>query len=96
MDEAKLFSKLDSIEKALNLSKKVLSFDEVCSYMHISPSHLYKMTSACIIPHYKPTGKRIFFDREELEKWLLTNRVATIEEIDEKANEYLMKHKMKW
>lgn len=88
-------TQLDKIERATLLAtiatKNVLVFDEVAVYMGVSKSHLYKLTSASLIPHYKPRGKMLYFDREELEKWLLQNRVATTDEIEERATAYTAK-----
>jgi excisionase family DNA binding protein len=74
-----------------NSTKEVLTSDEVARYMGISKSYLYKLTMRQQIPHYKPMGKMCYFNREELEQWLQTNRVATSREIDERANTYFMK-----
>lgn len=76
-------------------SKKVLTFDEAAQYTGISKSCLYKMTSQKIVPHYKPNGKMIFFDREELEAYLLSVRVKPQSEIEEAASTYVVtgKHK---
>lgn len=40
------------------------------------------------VPYYKPNGKSCFFDRAELEAWLLTHRVSTNAELDSKARMY--------
>ncbi len=69
--------------------KNVLTFDEGCSYTGIAKSFMYKLTSTCKVPHYKPNGKMIFFERAELEKWLLRNRITPASEIDEKASTYV-------
>lgn len=63
--------KLDS---KLLMLKKVLTFDECADYMGVSKSHLYKLTMTGDIPHYKPNGKMIYFDRQELENYLLNNK----------------------
>ena len=55
--------------------KKVLNFKEAVEYSGIKASTLYKLTGAGKIPHYKPTGKLIFFKREELEEFLTTNLI---------------------
>ena len=60
-------------------------------YMGISKSYLYKLTMGQKIPHFKPMGKMCYFNRVELEQWLQSNRVATKEEITNRANNYLMK-----
>jgi len=75
--------------------KKVLTFDEAANYMGMSKSCLYKLTSQKIVPHYKPNGKMIYFEREELESYLLSVRVKPQTEIDEAASTYIVtgKHK---
>ncbi len=61
--------------------KKVLTFEEAAKYMGVSKSCLYKLTSQKLISHYKPNGKMIFFDREELEAYLLSVRVKPQSEL---------------
>ena len=51
-------------------SKNVLTFSEAVEYTGFKPSYLYKLTSQGKIPHYKPTGKLLFFKRVELEEFL--------------------------
>jgi len=75
----------------INCSKEVLTSDEAARYLGISKSYLYKLTMKQKIPHYKPLGKMCYFNREELEQWLQTNRVATDEEISQQAQQYCMK-----
>ena len=61
------------VEQNLN-QKEFLSFGETMNYLGVSDSYLYKLTSGGILPYYKPTGKIIFFKREELNDWLQSNR----------------------
>jgi excisionase family DNA binding protein len=72
-------------------TKEVLTSDEAARYLGISKSYLYKLTMQQKIPHYKPMGKMCYFNREELEQWLQSNRVATDEEISQQAQQYCMK-----
>ena len=51
----------------LFLSKNVLSFDEASKFLNLSKSYLYKLTSGNLIPHYKPQGKMLYFEKAELE-----------------------------
>ena len=69
-------------------TKNVLSADEAAAYLNVSKSYLYKLTMARKIPFSKPLGKMCYFDRLELEAWLLSNRVATSDEITERAQAY--------
>jgi excisionase family DNA binding protein len=47
-------------------SVQLMVFNDVCNYLNISRSHLYKLTSASLIPHYKPSGKMLYFKKSEL------------------------------
>ena len=94
MDE-KIFEKLECIERMLIeqslLKKEVLNFTEAAVYLEVSHSHLYKLTSSGAIPAYKPNGKKLYFNRKELDTWLLSNKQVSTGELEEQANEYLMK-----
>ena len=71
-----LKEQLDRIEQISLLGvKNVLSFDDVLLLPGFSRSYLYRLTCERKIPHSKPTGKSIFFDRKEVEQWLLSNKV---------------------
>jgi len=61
----------------------------VAAYTGLSKSYLYKLTSTGGIPCYKPQGKHIYFSKQEIDKWLLKNRKATIEEIENQAVTYV-------
>ena len=59
-----------SIEETLYSTKEILSMKDVCHYLDISQSMLYKLTCNGEIPHFKPRGKTIFFEKKELIKWI--------------------------
>lgn len=88
-----ILEKLENLERLALLNKSVLNFDEVAVYTGLSKSTLYKLTSSKKIPHYKPSGKLLYFDRKELDSWLLQNRVHTTEEINQQAVDYCYKEK---
>ncbi|WP_349351330.1 helix-turn-helix domain-containing protein [Flagellimonas sp. MMG031] len=73
MDNFLILERLDRLERLLIANKEVLTFDETCDYTGISRSYLYKLTAAGQIPHSKPNGKLIFFEREKIVSWLLQN-----------------------
>jgi len=81
--------RLDNIETMLLSSKTALTFDEAAKYTGLSKSYMYKLSATGGIPCYKPSGKVLFFNRTELDNWMLQNRKATREEIGIKANTYL-------
>lgn len=74
-------------------TKSVLTFNEASKYTGMSKSTLYKLTASRKIPHYKPNGKMVYFEREELDNWLLSNRIAPQSEIEETAQAYCMANK---
>ncbi|MCK9613128.1 MAG: helix-turn-helix domain-containing protein [Bacteroidales bacterium] len=95
MDEIlKQLNELKALITEQNLLKKeVLNFHEACQYLDISESHLYKLTSAKQIPHFCPQGKRLYFNRCELDNWLQRNRQTTTDEIEQQATEYIINNK---
>ena len=93
MDE--ILKRLEIIEKHVLdrniILKNVLNLNEACTYLELSQSHLYKLTSTGSIPHYKPNGKKLYFNRAELDQWLMRNRSTTQDEIEQQAADYLIK-----
>lgn len=86
---------LDRIERySLLAAKNVFCFEDVALLTGFSKSHLYKLTCSHQIPHYKPNGKQIYFDRAEVEAWMKRNRVATTQETDQKATNYVVTGRM--
>jgi excisionase family DNA binding protein len=81
----------NELEKNKNIvshEKSIFNIEETAFFTGFSKSHIYKLTSTGGIPCYK-RGKHLFFKREELEQWLLSNRRATKEEIDALATNYV-------
>ena len=77
--------RLRSIETLLLSQKTVLNFDEVAAYTGLSKSYLYKLTCSGGIPCYKPQGKHIYCNKQEIDQWLLQNRKATSNELNSQA-----------
>jgi len=89
-------SKIESMLEEQNLLKKnVFNLKEACKYLDMSASHLYKLTSQNLIPHFCPQGKKLYFKREDLDQWLLRNRKDSIDEIETMAANYLINNKLK-
>ena len=92
--EGKILAELASIKQMLQaqstLTKDVLSFEEATTYLNLSASDLYKKTSARKISHFKPDGKKIYFNRIDLDQYKMRNRIKTAEEIQVEASQYLL------
>ncbi|WP_166967276.1 helix-turn-helix domain-containing protein [Yeosuana marina] len=93
MDTLLILERLDRLEKLLIGSKEVLTFDEASDYTGISRSYLYKLTASGKIPHSKPNGKMLFFEKKKLVDWLLQNKRRSQQEIEAEALTHSMRHK---
>lgn len=84
--EQQVMTRLDAIERyCLLAAKNVFNLDDVAAITGLSRSHIYKLTCSHQIPHYKPNGKQIYFDRAEIERWMKKNRVLTNDEAEQIA-----------
>lgn len=93
MDTILILERLDRLEKLLIGNKEVLTFDEASDYTGISRSYLYKLTASGKIPHSKPNGKMLFFEKKKLVDWLLQNKRKSKHDIEAEALAYTMRHK---
>ncbi len=72
--ENAVLKKLHQIEKLLGEKKSDLfNFVQATKYLSISQSHLYKLTSQRKIPSHKPSGKYLYFFKDELDLWITNN-----------------------
>ena len=92
MDLDSIEQRLTRIENLLFSQKDVLTIDEVSLLTGKSKSHIYKLTCSGLIPHYKQ-GKHLYFDRLETQSWLKSNRIKSLEEIDNEASTYVTLNK---
>lgn len=67
-------AQVENMEKMLYCIKDTLNFKEACLYTGLSSSQLYKLANAGKVPHYKPSGKLLFFSKRELDGWLCRNQ----------------------
>lgn len=73
------------------MTKNILCFKEALKYLNVSESFLYKKTALRVITFYKPSGKLIYFKKEDLDSWLLQNKVKSIDETEQDLNNQLKK-----
>lgn len=85
--------RIEELESLVYATKNVLNFEEACKFLSLSKSYLYKLTSAGLIPHYKPQGKMIYFEKDILEEWLRQNPIKTQAQIADEAQKYLLNRK---
>ena len=92
---AELEKRVRNLEDKFDSGKEVLTLQEAAEYMGIARSSLYKMTSNQTIPFYRPNGKLIFFDKDDILTWIRKNRVFSTEEIEEEARLHMQRLSIK-
>lgn len=71
-------------------SPALLTIKEAASFLDLAVPTLYKLTSNREIPFFK-RGKRVYFRREELLKWVENGRRMTKEELAREVEASLIK-----
>lgn len=90
-DNLELMAKLDRIEQLTLLkAKDVFNIEDVAAYTGFSTGYIYRLTHERRIPHYKGGGKCLYFRREDINNWLLQNRVSSNDEIEAAAAAYVV------
>tara|TARA_R100000655_G_scaffold960_1_gene3873 strand:+ start:397 stop:636 length:240 start_codon:yes stop_codon:yes gene_type:complete len=60
----------DEIKKVQLQSKTVLNVDELSEYTGYSKDHIYRMISLKELPCYRPSGRKLFFLKNNIDSWL--------------------------
>jgi excisionase family DNA binding protein len=77
---------LSEASEQINTSDiKLLNADQAAQHLSLSKSTLYKICSRKVIPYYQPGGKKIYFLVTDLNKYILSKRIATADELREEA-----------
>ena len=73
-----LHQRISALEEQITSGpNKPMNLMETAAYLGLSPSYIYKLTYKQIIPHYKPTGKRVYFFKKEIDEWIRKSSVDT-------------------
>jgi excisionase family DNA binding protein len=62
--------------------KNILTVEGLMDYTGFSRKQIYKLTSTRRIPHYKPSGRKILFKKDEIDNWISLGKVHTISELN--------------
>ena len=73
-----------SNRRAEILKKNVWNIDELALYMQLSSDRCSRLAKNRAFPSYKQNG-RYYFKREEIEAWLTSNRISSVDEIASEA-----------
>lgn len=61
--------------------KNILTVEGLMDYTGFSRKQIYKLTSTRRIPHYKPSGRKILFKKDEIDEWITRGRVDPFDEL---------------
>lgn len=88
-------ARFDRLEKATLLgAKDILDAEEAAMLVGLAKKTIYDLTSKKSLPHYKRNGK-LYFKKQELEKWMTENKVLTDAEMSSRAETYIVTHQKK-
>lgn len=83
----KVYEKLLEIESYLNFKEvEFLDIDQASSLLKVKKSYLYQLVHKKEVPYYKPNGKKIYFNRVELNKWISESKINSVSEIENFGN----------
>ena len=83
--------RLDRLEVLTALSAKtVLDINDTAELTGYSVKYLRLLIAKRDIPHYR-RGNRLYFNRDEIEDWMMGTRIPTKEEMNIKAMGYRIK-----
>ena len=81
-----ILAALDEVKRnTLLAAKKVLNVDDVVTLTGMTKAYIYTLTSRREIPFYNPNGRLIFFNRDEIEAWMMRGKVTPDSETEEAA-----------
>lgn len=82
----------DEARIAMEIPKQIISFKEAVLYLDVSESFLYKLTSQSKITFFKPNNGKLYFKKEDLDKWMLQHENRTASDIEQDLTFKISKH----
>lgn len=77
-------------------AKRLLTMDELATYLSTAKQTIYGWVHQKKIPYHKqPTGRKTYFVKEEIDKWLTANRRSTTIELEAQAAQHIESQKLK-
>lgn len=74
-----------SVHIATSPEQGFLSSTEAASYLRVSKSYLYRLTSTGKIRHFKPSGKTVYFRQSDLDEYIMSFEVKPLYEVEAEA-----------
>ncbi|WP_052188210.1 AlpA family transcriptional regulator [Cellulophaga sp. Hel_I_12] len=85
---------LQDIKGLLTHTKKVFNIDDLVNYTGLSKSKIYKLSQLKLIPAGNNKHiRQLFFNKEEIDAWLIGEPNLSDEFLEQQFNEQLLQHK---
>lgn len=96
MENQMILEKLNKLERLITDStKEIFNIEDLINYTGFSRSYIYKLVHKNVVPYSKPNGKFLFFQKSEIDEWLLQNKNQSVSQIEQKALDYSFKNRKK-
>lgn len=79
------------VVKQARAQKEIISVEECAEFLGLSISYIYRLTHEKRLPYYRPNGKKIYFQKQELLNWLLSHRISPDSELAEHVTQRVRK-----
>jgi|SRR5690554_7528370 len=95
---AKLTTKVDKLYNVITsvqskeTAEEFLSVDETANFLNLSKPTIYAKVARRELPFSK-RGKRLYFNKTDLEKYIKDGRVKTVSEVEAEADQFLTSKK---
>lgn len=91
-NETIIIEKLNNLESLIvSSTKQILTVENLINYSGFSRSYIYKLVHKNVIPYSKPNGKVLFFQKSEIDTFLLKNKSKSVSQIEQEALNYINK-----
>ena len=83
----KIYQGLSEIKELIkNQNLELLDLNQAAEYLKLKPSYIYSLIHQKKIPYYKPLGKKVYFNKLDLNKWVADSKIKSDAEVEEKYN----------
>ncbi|OAB26926.1 transcriptional regulator, AlpA family [Flavobacterium fryxellicola] len=90
MESNLIIQKLTQLEKLIiGTNKQIFTVDDVVNYTGFSKSYVYKLVHKNILPYSKVNNRTLFFEKSEIDSFLLQNKSKSISQIEKEAITYI-------
>ena len=81
---SKVYDEIIEVKSLLvRQNAEYIDIDEASRYLRLKKSYIYNLVYKNKIPFYKPSGKKLYFNKLELSQWITKSKTKTIKEYSE-------------